>query len=124
MSYISEVHARQILDSRGNPTVEVDVVTDQGALGRAAVPSGASTGIHEAAELRDNDKNISCPDKHTSDLWTTLLSLGYGTLNRYTTWKPRGNGHDGPFRWNGKMNPRYPIIVRVLIEARRCASTC
>jgi enolase len=56
MSYIIEVHARQILDSRGNPTVEVDVLTDEGAMGRAAVPSGASTGIHEAAELRDNDK--------------------------------------------------------------------
>jgi enolase len=56
MSYISEVHARQILDSRGNPTVEVDVITDEGALGRAAVPSGASTGIHEAVELRDNVK--------------------------------------------------------------------
>src|ERR1700712_5542961 len=58
MSYISEVHARQILDSRGNPTVEVDIITDEGALGRAAVPSGASTGIHEAAELRDNDKKV------------------------------------------------------------------
>ena len=56
MSYIIEVHARQILDSRGNPTIEVDVLTDDGAMGRAAVPSGASTGIHEAAELRDNDK--------------------------------------------------------------------
>jgi enolase len=56
MSYIAEVHARQILDSRGNPTIEVDIVTDEGALGRAAVPSGASTGIHEAVELRDNDK--------------------------------------------------------------------
>ncbi|HEX3025185.1 MAG TPA: phosphopyruvate hydratase, partial [Chitinophagaceae bacterium] len=56
MSYIIEVHARQILDSRGNPTVEVDVITDDGALGRAAVPSGASTGIHEAVELRDGDK--------------------------------------------------------------------
>lgn len=56
MSYIIEVHARQILDSRGNPTVEVDVLTDDGALGRAAVPSGASTGIHEAVELRDDDK--------------------------------------------------------------------
>ncbi|MEQ1675662.1 MAG: phosphopyruvate hydratase [Chitinophagaceae bacterium] len=56
MSYISEIFARQILDSRGNPTVEVDVITDEGAVGRAAVPSGASTGIHEAAELRDNDK--------------------------------------------------------------------
>jgi enolase len=56
MSYIIEVHARQILDSRGNPTVEVDVLTDDGAFGRAAVPSGASTGIHEAVELRDGDK--------------------------------------------------------------------
>ena len=56
MSYISEIFARQILDSRGNPTVEVDVITDEGAVGRAAVPSGASTGIHEAVELRDGDK--------------------------------------------------------------------
>ena len=56
MSYIAEIFARQILDSRGNPTVEVDVLTDEGALGRAAVPSGASTGIHEAVELRDGDK--------------------------------------------------------------------
>ena len=47
MSYISAVFARQILDSRGNPTVEVDILTDEGALGRAAVPSGASTGAHE-----------------------------------------------------------------------------
>jgi enolase len=56
MSYIAEIFARQILDSRGNPTVEVDVITESGALGRAAVPSGASTGIHEAVELRDGDK--------------------------------------------------------------------
>src|SRR6187431_438682 len=58
MSYISEIFARQILDSRGNPTVEVDVLTDEGALGRAAVPSGASTGSHEAVELRDDDKKV------------------------------------------------------------------
>ena len=57
MSFIHNIAARQILDSRGNPTIEVDVVTDQGILGRAAVPSGASTGIHEAVELRDNDKS-------------------------------------------------------------------
>ena len=57
MSLIIDVHARQILDSRGNPTVEVDVLTENGALGRAAVPSGASTGAHEAVELRDNDKS-------------------------------------------------------------------
>jgi len=57
MAIINGIHARQILDSRGNPTVEVDVFTDSGAVGRAAVPSGASTGAHEAVELRDNDKN-------------------------------------------------------------------
>lgn len=56
MSYIADIHARQILDSRGNPTVEVDVTTDSGFIGRAAVPSGASTGKHEAVELRDGDK--------------------------------------------------------------------
>ena len=56
MSIIVSVHARQILDSRGNPTVEVDVLTDAGALGRAAVPSGASTGEYEAVELRDGGK--------------------------------------------------------------------
>ncbi|HRH51237.1 MAG TPA: phosphopyruvate hydratase [Panacibacter sp.] len=58
MSYIADVHARQILDSRGNPTIEVDIVTENGHLGRAAVPSGASTGMHEAVELRDNDKSV------------------------------------------------------------------
>lgn len=58
MAYIQQIQARQILDSRGNPTVEVDVLTNNGAFGRAAVPSGASTGIHEAVELRDNDKGV------------------------------------------------------------------
>jgi len=56
MSFIASVQARQILDSRGNPTLEVDVISDSGVIGRAAVPSGASTGIHEAVELRDGDK--------------------------------------------------------------------
>ncbi|WP_114858500.1 phosphopyruvate hydratase [Azospirillum brasilense] len=56
MSAITEIHAREILDSRGNPTVEVDVLLESGAFGRAAVPSGASTGAHEAVELRDGDK--------------------------------------------------------------------
>ncbi|MDE0965339.1 MAG: phosphopyruvate hydratase [Candidatus Latescibacteria bacterium] len=56
MSNITAIHAREILDSRGNPTVEVDVVLENGHIGRAAVPSGASTGEHEAAELRDEDK--------------------------------------------------------------------
>jgi len=58
MSFIANIHARQILDSRGNPTVEVDVLTESGFLGRAAVPSGASTGKHEAVELRDGDKSV------------------------------------------------------------------
>ncbi|GAB3649082.1 phosphopyruvate hydratase [Echinicola sediminis] len=57
MTLITAIHARQILDSRGNPTVEVDVVTEAGAFGRAAVPSGASTGVNEAVELRDGDKS-------------------------------------------------------------------
>ncbi|MFZ9189718.1 MAG: phosphopyruvate hydratase, partial [Schleiferiaceae bacterium] len=55
MPTITSVYARQILDSRGNPTVEADVLTDSGHFGRAAVPSGASTGAHEAVELRDGD---------------------------------------------------------------------
>ncbi|WP_264559565.1 phosphopyruvate hydratase [Flavobacterium sp. N2270] len=58
MSIIIKIHARQILDSRGNPTIEVDVITDNGTLGRAAVPSGASTGEHEAVELRDGGKEF------------------------------------------------------------------
>jgi len=58
MSYIASIHGRQILDSRGNPTVEVDVALSDGSFGRAAVPSGASTGVHEAWELRDGDKAV------------------------------------------------------------------
>ena len=58
MSKIKEIHAREILDSRGNPTVEVDVILESGALGRAAVPSGASTGVREALELRDKDERF------------------------------------------------------------------
>src|ERR1700742_2161628 len=57
MTAIIDIIGREILDSRGNPTVEVDVVLEDGSLGRAAVPSGASTGAHEAVELRDGDKN-------------------------------------------------------------------
>ena len=57
MSAIADITAREILDSRGNPTIEVDVLLESGAFGRAAVPSGASTGAHEAVELRDGDKS-------------------------------------------------------------------
>ena len=58
MSVITKIHARQILDSRGNPTVEVDVTTENGYFDRAAVPSGASTGEHEAVELRDGGSTL------------------------------------------------------------------
>jgi enolase 1/2/3 len=87
MSYISEIFARQILDSRGNPTVEVDVITDEGALGRAAVPSGASTGIHEAVELRDGDKKkyagkgVLKAVKNVNDTITPAL-LGYDVADQ------------------------------------------
>ena len=57
MSTIESIHAREILDSRGNPTIEVEVILQDGSAGRAAVPSGASTGAHEALELRDGDKS-------------------------------------------------------------------
>ncbi|MGH6940993.1 MAG: phosphopyruvate hydratase, partial [Hypericibacter sp.] len=57
MSAILDISGREILDSRGNPTVEVDILLEDGSLGRAAVPSGASTGAHEAVELRDGDKS-------------------------------------------------------------------
>ena len=59
MVEIEEIFAREILDSRGNPTLEVDISLSDGAFGRAAVPSGASTGKHEAVELRDGDKTVS-----------------------------------------------------------------
>jgi enolase len=58
---IKHITAREILDSRGNPTVEVDVITENGATGRASVPSGASTGEYEAHELRDEEKRYLCP---------------------------------------------------------------
>jgi enolase len=87
MSYISEIFARQILDSRGNPTVEVDVLTDEGALGRAAVPSGASTGAHEAVEMRDGDKKkyvgkgVLKAVKNANDIIAPAL-LGYDVADQ------------------------------------------
>ena len=80
MSYIASIFARQILDSRGNPTVEVDVLTETEKLGRAAVPSGASTGIHEAVELRDGKKNYYGGKSSNS---RKLIGLGYCRPNRY-----------------------------------------
>ena len=66
---IKDIKARQILDSRGNPTIEVDVTLNSGAFGRASVPSGASTGMYEAIELRDGDKN-----DYNVDIWTVRRS--------------------------------------------------
>lgn len=79
MSYISDIHARRVLDSRGNPTVEVDVYTTDGGFGRAAVPSGASTGAHEAVELRDGDvsrymgKDVSQAVKNVNHVLADVL---------------------------------------------------
>src|SRR5690606_36374186 len=86
MSTIVKIHARQILDSRGNPTVEVDVVTDTGVLGRAAVPSGASTGEHEAVELRDGgkhwmDKGVLSAVKNVNEVITENI-LGYSVFEQ------------------------------------------
>jgi enolase len=82
MSAITEIHAREILDSRGNPTVEVDVSLESGAFGRAAVPSGASTGAHEAVELRDGDKSryggkgvLKAVESVNGDLYDALAGL-------------------------------------------------
>jgi len=87
-STIANIHARQILDSRGNPTVEVDVYTNSGIVGRAAVPSGASTGVHEAVELRDNDngtylgKGVLKAVENVNDILTEELKGYYVTEQR------------------------------------------
>src|ERR1700688_2664900 len=84
---ITRVHARQVIDSRGNPTVEADVTLTSGAVGRAAVPSGASTGEHEALELRDGDKKryfgkgVLKAIEHVNGPLTDLL-LGQNVLNQ------------------------------------------
>ena len=88
MSIIIDINARQIFDSRGNPTVEVDVITENGYLGRAAVPSGASTGVHEAVELRDggNDymgKGVLKAIENVNDKITDAL-LGVSVFEQET----------------------------------------
>ena len=88
MFKIIELFAREILDSRGNPTIEVDCLLDSGALGRAAVPSGASTGSREALELRDGDKK---------------RYLGKGVLNAVDNVK-----HASPRRWRGWTRASRP----------------
>lgn len=89
MSTITQVHAREILDSRGNPTVEAEILTENGVLGRAAVPSGASTGEHEAVELRDNDpkryggKGVLTAVRHVNEIIAPLLE-GMDVLDQVT----------------------------------------
>ena len=82
MTAIIDIHGREILDSRGNPTVEVDVLLDDGSFGRAAVPSGASTGAHKAVELRDGDKSrylgkgvLNAIDAVNGEITDTILGL-------------------------------------------------
>ena len=85
MTAIVDVHARQILDSRGNPTVEVDVTLEDGSMGRAAVPSGASTGAHEAVELRDGDKSRW----GGKGVGKAVRRSTARSLNRWSGWRPR-----------------------------------
>ena len=79
MSHIHHLHAREVLDSRGNPTIEVEVMLESGALGRAIVPSGASTGEHEAVELRRSSRIAWC--------------IGLASLDRFYR-RPSGSGQD------------------------------
>ncbi len=87
MSEILDVRAREVLDSRGNPTVEVEVYLESGAMGRAMVPSGASTGVHEAVELRDGDKKryggkgVLKAVEHVNDVISEEL-IGYEALDQ------------------------------------------
>ena len=78
MPFITDIYAREVLDSRGNPTIEVEVETESGCFGRALVPSGASTGIHEALELRDKDeKRLSLPKLLDMMLLNKSLLISY-----------------------------------------------
>ena len=89
MPYISRIYAREVLDSRGNPTVEVEVETESGAFGRALVPSGASTGEHEAVELRDGDqsrylgKGVLTAVKNVNEAIAPEL-IGYNVFDQVT----------------------------------------
>ena len=92
MTAIIDIHAREILDSRGNPTIEVDVTLEDGAFGRAAVPSGASTGAHEAVELRDGDKKRYGGKgvQKAATPSTTIFS------KRWAVWTPRTSRKSTP----------------------------
>ncbi len=143
MSEIIEIHGRQILDSRGNPTIEVEVTLADGSFGRAAVPSGASTGVHEAWELRDGDKSqylgkgvtkavANVNDKFAKEFvgWDALDQTGIdrrmiemdGTENKKNL---GANAHSSACRWPWPM--RRPIFAGcrcIAISADGRASCC
>src|SRR6201991_579015 len=118
MTAIADIQAREILDSRGNPTVEVDVVLDSGALGRAAVPSGASTGAHEAVELRDGDKKryggkgvlkaVEAVNGEIMDLLSGLDPLEQIKIDRALI---ELDGTPNKGRLGGNANPGLPLAA-------------
>lgn len=100
MSIILDVYGREVLDSRGNPTVEVEVILDDGAMGRAIVPSGASTGAFEAVELRDGDKDrylgkgvLNAVDFVNTEIADVLYDMGRNRPARYRRGHDRGRRH-------------------------------
>ena len=105
---IEEIHAREVLDSRGNPTVEVDVRLEGGDVGRAIVPSGASTGVHEALELRDGDKNrfggkgvLKAVRAVNEDIAEALVGFDFMTLQGHA---PIVDGRNlRPGVWEGRL---------------------
>ncbi len=107
MSAIAGVHARQLLDSRGNPTLEVDVRLKSGAVGRASVPSGASTGEHEAVELRDGDQGVylgkgvlKAVGNVNDEIASAVRRFGCrrSARARYDAHRSRRDGHEEPSR--------------------------
>ncbi len=114
MTAIIDIHAREILDSRGNPTVEVEVVLETGAEGRAAVPSGASTGVHEAVELRDGDKKryggkgvLKACESVNGEIYDALSGVdAEDQLRRCTKRDPRPGRGPAPIRSTGSPDCR------------------
>ena len=133
MSEIDSLHGREILDSRGNPTVEVEVVLDSGARGRAAVPSGASTGEHEAVELRDGDsgryggKGVARGGRRTSTARSPPRSTGMDALDQRAVDAAldRARRHDnkGKLGANAILGVSLAVARAAAAETRACRST-
>ena len=115
MTAIVDIMGREILDSRGNPTVEVDVILEDGSLGRAAVPSGASTGAHEAHELRDGDERYlgkgvaGAVDAVNGEIFDTLSRFDHNQNQRFR----HGQNAKAP-RKGRRLNPDRLKIIQVL----------